>query len=65
MGASLHEHRRNEDILKGSDAESFVVIMRIIRLERIGYVNRGTEKETRAATEMKMLVKQANERHMF
>jgi len=31
MGASLHEHWINEDILKEADAESFVVIMRIRR----------------------------------
>ena len=55
MGASLLEHRRNEEILEEARVEPIAMVMRRRRLEWFGHVKRRNETENiRAVVEIKM-----------
>ena len=55
MGASLLEHRRNEEILEEAKMETIATVMRRRRLEWFGHVKRRGETEhIRAVAEMMM-----------
>ena len=54
MGASLLEHRRNEEILEEAKVEPIAMVMRRRRLEWFGHVKRDETENILAVVEMKM-----------